>query len=275
MGKVISFVNQKGGVAKTTSADIMAYILANDYGKKVLIIDFDGQGNTSRAMGILDELNANIKEDEAPILLDDIENTISDIMNSIIKDDVIPLADKYTHHLKGVDLIPANSELSMLENNLVNVEFQREMILKRFIDTIKDRYDYIIIDGLPKLGLQMINILYATDEVIIPTHCAKKSLDGFHDLIKTINLVKKYGHNDLKIAGILITMANENTSAFKVIKEDIEKNFSQYNIFTPVIPYCKKFEEGDVVGELWVEREPKHKTSLKYKEFVAEYLKGE
>lgn len=275
MGKVVSFVNQKGGVAKTTTADIMAYILANDYNKKVLIVDFDGQGNTSRSMGLLEELNANLKEDEAPILLDDIEDTISDIMNSIIENDVIPEADKYIRHLKGVDVIPANNELSMLENNLVNVEFQREMILKRFIDTVKDKYDYIIIDGLPKLGLQMINILYASDEVIIPTHCAKKSLDGFHDLIKTINKVKKYGHNDLKIAGILITMANENTSAFKVIKENIENNFNQYNIFTPVIPFCKKFEEGDLVGKLWVEREPKHKTSLKYKEFVDEYLKLE
>lgn len=274
MGKVIGFVNQKGGVGKTTSADMMAYILANEYSKKVMIIDFDGQGNTSKAMGVLTELKTNNENEDVP-LLDDLKDTISDIMNSIIRDDIVPEESKYIRHLKGMDVIPANNELSMFENNLVNVEFQREMILRNFIDTIKEKYDYIIIDGLPKLSLQMINILYACDEIIIPTPCALKSIDGFHNMIKVFNKVRKHGHSDLKVAGILITLAHENTNVHKVIKEDLFNYFNEYHIFNTVIPYSQVFEEADYVEQLWIERMPKHKISERYREFVEEYLKGE
>lgn len=271
---VISLVNQKGGVAKTSTATILAYILANKYNKKVCLIDFDGQGNASSTMGIIEEANKNLKDNETPILLDDIDNTIVDIMNKLILDEEIPDISNYIRHLKNVDVIPSNSELSMLESNLMNVEFQREVVLKRFVDSIRPKYDYIIIDSLPKLGQQMINVLFASDEVIIPTHCAKKSIDGFHDLIKTINKVQKYGNDKLKVAGILITMASENTSAYNYLKEELEQGFGNYNIFKSVIPYVKKWEEGDIFGELWVEREPKHKASKRYYEFVEEYLKN-
>ena len=272
MGKVISFVNQKGGVSKTTSSTNMAYILANEYNKKVLMIDFDGQCNATDTLGLLEEINKNIGENEQPILLDDLECNIADIMNNIILNDEIP-KKKYIYSVKGMDLIPGNSELSMLENNLVSVEFQREMILKRFIDTLKDKYDYIIVDSLPKLGLQMINLLFASDEIIIPTHCAKKAISGFTDLLKIINKVKRNGNEKLRVAGILITMANENTSAYTYLKEEIENNYGEYYIFKSVIPYVKKFEEGDLFGKVWVEYLPKNKASMRYKEFVKEYLK--
>ena len=275
MGKVIGFVNQKGGVAKTTSSTNMAYILANDYHKKVLFIDFDGQHNGTDSFGLVDKLNENISENEEPILIDDLDNTIVDIINYIITDemDKIPKdRSEYIYNLKGVDVIPCNSELSMLENNLVNVEFQRETILKRFVNTLKDDYDYIIMDSLPKLGLQMINLLFACDEVIIPTHCAKKAISGFTDLIKTINKVKKNGNENLTVKGILITMANESTNAFNFIKDQIKNNYGEYKIYNSVIPFVKKFEEGDLLGKLWAEYLPKHKASIRYKEFVMEYL---
>ena len=278
MGKVIGFVNQKGGVAKTTSSTNMAYILANDYHKKVLFIDFDGQHNGTDSFSLIEQLNENLKENEDPILIDDLDNTIVDIINYIITDemDKIPKdKSKYIYHLKGVDVIPCNGELSMLENNLVNVEFQRETILKRFVDTIKDDYDYIIMDSLPKLGLQMINLLFACDEVIIPTHCAKKAISGFTDLIKIINKVKKNGNDKLEVKGILITMANEKTTAFSFIKEQIETNYNEYKIYKSVIPFVQKFEESDLFGKLWVEHLPNHKASVRYKEFVKEYLQDE
>ena len=272
MGKVICFINQKGGVGKTTSSNHMAYILAKDYNKKVLIIDFDGQGNTSKAFGILEECKA---EDNPMPRLDDLKDTVADIMNYIIMKDEIPDIKKYIRHLKGVDVIPANNELSMFENNLVNVEFQREQILKRLVDAVKNDYDYVIIDGLPKLSLQMINILFASDEAIIPTPCAMKSIDGLYEMIKVINKVKKHGHPSFKIAGLLITVAQENTIVFKTILEDLYKYFKDFKIFTPVIPYSRVFEEADYVGQLWIERDPKHKISNRFKEFVAEYMKGE
>ena len=274
MGKVISFVNQKGGVSKTTSSTNMAYILANFYNKKVLFIDFDGQCNATDTLGLLEEINKNINENEQPVLLDDLECSIADIMNSIILEDRIP-DKKFIYKIKNMDLIPGSNELSMLENNLVNVEFQREMILKRFIDTLKNKYDYIIIDSLPKLGLQMINLLFASDEIIIPTHCAKKAINGFTELLKTINKVKRNGNEKLKVAGILITMANENTSAFTYLKEEIERNYSEFYIFKAVIPYVKKFEEGDLFGKLWVEYLPTNKASKRYFDFVEEFLENE
>ena len=275
MGKVIGFVNQKGGVAKTTSSTNMAYILANDYHKKVLFIDFDGQHNGTDSFGLIDKLNENLSENEEPILIDDLDNTIVDIINYIIADEIDKIPkdkSEYIYNLKGVDVIPCNSELSMLENNLVNVEFQRETILKRFVDTLKDEYDYIIMDSLPKLGLQMINLLFACDEIIIPTHCAKKAISGFTDLIKIINKVKKNGNENLTVKGILITMANESTNAFNFIKDQIKQNYGEYKIYNSVIPFVKKFEEGDLLGKLWAEYLPKHKASIRYKEFVMEYL---
>lgn len=272
MSKVIGFVNQKGGVGKTTSSVNLAYILANKYNKKVLLIDFDAQHNVSDSYGVVDQFNQNLN-DGNPVLLDDLNNTISDLLECVVDDIELPKdKSEYIYTCKGVDIIPSNSGLASFGDRLAYVEFQRETVLKRFIDKIKNDYDYVIIDSLPSKGHLQNNVLFACDEIIIPTNCSKLALSGHTELLYSIEKVKKNGNEKLKVVGILITMANERTDAFKIIKDIIYDNYDGYYIFNSVIPFIQKFEEGALKDKVWVEYLPKNKASQRYFDFTAEYL---
>lgn len=270
MAKIVSFINQKGGVAKTSSSTIMAYLLANKFNKKVCLIDFDGQGNASMSMGIENAIECPQAE---------LQQTIAEIFDIMIDEQEIPKKDPYTFNLKNVDVIPANSKLSIMSNKIVNAT-DRDFLLRDFVSSIKYDYDYIIIDSLPKLGAEMVNVLFASTEVIIPTTPALKSVEGLYELIKNIHYIQKAQERrnitPVQIDGILITMANEQTNAYKEIVEQIKVAFGEkegIHIYTPIIPFVKKWEEGDLMGQLWVEREPNHKASIRYVEFVEEFLK--
>ena len=187
MCKVISIVNQKGGCSKTTSAVNIGIGLANA-GKKVVLIDADAQGSLTASLGFQ-------KPDELKV-------TLATIMAKTINEEEIDLSKVILHHEEGVDLVPGNIELSGLEVQLSNV-LSRELILKEFVDSLRDSYDYILIDCAPSLGMMTINALVAADEVIIPVQAAYLPVKGLQQLMKTINMVKRGLHTKWKILLIL------------------------------------------------------------------------
>ena len=191
MCKVISVVNQKGGVAKSTTTLNLGVGLVRQ-GKKVLLIDADPQGSLTASLGYVEP--------------DDIGTTLATIMMNIINDEEIAEEEGILHHEEQVDLLPANIELSALEVTMSNV-MSRELIMKEYIDTMRSRYDYILIDCMPSLGMMTINALVASDTVLIPVQAAYLPVKGLQQLIRTISMVKKRLNRKLTIQGILLTTA--------------------------------------------------------------------
>ena len=191
MCKVMSVVNQKGGVATSTTTLNLGVGLVRQ-GKKVLLIDADPQGSLTASLGYVEP--------------DDIGTTLATIMMNIINDEEIAEEEGILHHEEQVDLLPANIELSALEVTMSNV-MSRELIMKEYIDTMRSRYDYILIDCMPSLGMMTINALVASDTVLIPVQAAYLPVKGLQQLIRTISMVKKRLNRKLTIQGILLTTA--------------------------------------------------------------------
>lgn len=207
MGKVISVANQKGGVAKSTTTLNLGVGLARQ-GKKVLLIDADPQGSLTASLGYVEP--------------DDIGTTLATIMMNIINDEEIAEEEGILHHEEQVDLLPANIELSALEVTMSNV-MSRELIMKEYIDTMRSRYDYILIDCMPSLGMMTINALVASDMVLIPVQAAYLPVKGLQQLIRTISMVKKRLNRKLTIQGILLTMVDFRTNYAKDIASRVKE----------------------------------------------------
>ena len=196
MCKVIAVSNQKGGVGKTVSCLNLGIGLAQS-GKKVLLIDADPQGSLTISLGYPEP--------------DDMEYSLATMMMNIVNDEHLNIDKTILHHKEGVDLIPANIELSAIEVSLVNV-MSRELILKTMVEQLRNFYDFIIIDCMPSLGMMTINALACADSVLIPVQAAYLPVKGLQQLIKTINRVKKQLNPKLKIEGILLTMVDNRTN---------------------------------------------------------------
>ena len=260
MCKVISVVNQKGGVGKTTTTVNVGIGLARE-GKKVLLIDADPQGSLTASLGY-----------EEP---DDLRITLATIMMDVINEEEISLEDGILHHQENVDLLPANIELSALEVTMGNV-MSREMIMKEYIDAIRCRYDYILIDCMPSLGMMTINALVSSDSVLIPVQAAYLPVKGLQQLIKTILTVKKRLNRKLAIEGILLTMVDFRTNYARDIASRVHTTYgSQIEVFENVIPMSVKAAETSAEGKSIYMHCPKGKVAEAYKNLTQEVLKNE
>ena len=260
MCKVISVVNQKGGVGKTTTTVNVGIGLARE-GKKVLLIDADPQGSLTASLGY-----------EEP---DDLRITLATIMMDVINEEEISLEDGILHHQENVDLLPANIELSALEVTMGNV-MSREMIMKEYIDAIRCRYDYILIDCMPSLGMITINAFACADSILIPVQAAYLPVKGLEQLIKTIGKVKRQINPKLSIEGILLTMVDSRTNYAKDISALLIENYgSKVRIFENSIPISVRAAEISAEGVSIYQHDPKGKVASAYQSLTEEVLGNE
>ncbi|MCR4609619.1 MAG: ParA family protein [Eubacterium sp.] len=261
MCMVYSVTSQKGGVAKTTTVSNMGAYLAKR-GYRVLLIDTDPQGSLTASLGFGDP--------------DEMDTTIANVMEKEINDeDYDRLKFAILHHPEGMDVLPGNIELSGVEVTLVNT-WSREFVLKKYVDHVKEHYDYIIFDCASNLSLTTINSLVASDKVIIPVHAAYLSLKALEQLIKTVSRVKRGLNSKLGIDGILLTMFNGRTNYAKGIVELLDKAFTnKIRVYDHKIPFSVRASEISAEGVSIFEHDPKGKVAEAYKGFAEEVLANE
>lgn len=249
MCRVIAVSNQKGGVGKTVSCVNLGIGLAQE-GKKVLMIDADPQGSLTISLGY-----------EEP---DEMEYSLATLMMNIVNDEKLNIEKTILHHKEGVDLIPANIELSAIEVSLVNA-MSRELILRSMVDRLREFYDYIIIDCMPSLGMMTINALACADSVLIPVQAAYLPVKGLQQLIKTIGRVKKQLNPKLKIEGILLTMVDNRTNYARDISLMVYDTYSaSIKVFETEIPMSVRASEVSVEGGSIYSYDPKGKAAFAY-----------
>lgn len=253
----IAVVNQKGGTAKTTTTENLGIGLAQE-GKKVLLIDTDPQASLTISLGY-----------PRP---DDLDITLSDIMNKIIDDKPIQDREGILTHAEGVDLMPSNIALSGMEVSLVNA-MSRESILKQYIDTVNQKYDYILLDCMPSLGMLTINALAAADDVLIPVQAQYLSAKGLEQLLGTVSKVKRQINPKLKIEGILMTMVDGRTNYAKEISSLIRETYGgRIKVFDTDIPRSVRAAEISAEGTSIFKHDPKGKVADAYRVLTKEVI---
>ncbi len=250
MVKILAIVNQKGGVAKTTTTVNLSTALSA-MNKKILVIDLDPQGNSSTGFGI-NQQNRKITIYQVLIGLNSIEESI---INT---------------NIPNLKLITANTNLSGAESDLLTIK-GREYLLSNLLKKLQNNYDYIIIDCPPSLNLLTVNALVACNEVLIPMQCDFYSLEGLSHLLKTIEMVEKNLNPKIKIAGILFTMYDKRNRLTEQVEEDVRKCLGKL-VFKTVIPRNVKLSEAPSYGQPAIIYDHKCSGSIAYMELTREML---
>ena len=247
---IIAVTNQKGGVGKTTTAVNLSACLAN-LGKNLLLIDIDPQGNATSGVGL------------------DKKKIKTCIYDALIND--LPVEKVlYSCSIDNLSVIPATIQLAGAEIELVPT-LSREVRLKSILKTIRDKFDYIIIDCPPSLGLLTVNALTAADCVLVPIQCEYYALEGLGQLVNTINLVKKHLNSRLRIGGVLLTMFDTRTNLSSQVAEEVKKYFGEI-VFKTVIPRNVRLSEAPSYGKTIIDYDPRSKGAEVYKKLAEEVL---
>lgn len=252
MCKVVSIINQKGGVGKTTTSINLAAGLGYS-GKKVLLVDFDPQGNASNGIGCY------LKSDMKNVL-----NTIKDCEN------INNCIYETSYKKMNLDVLPSDITLADIELGKVNVKDKVNM-LKNILEPIKKNYDYIIVDCAPSLGVLSTSALVASDSVVIPIQCEYFALDGTMQLLKTIRSVQAETNKKLSIEGVLVTMVDARTNLSEEIQSEVKRHFKS-KTYNTVIPRNVKLSECPATGQSIYNYDPKSEGARAYADFTKEFL---
>ena len=226
MGRIIAIANQKGGVGKTTTAINLSATLA-EAGQRVLAVDFDPQGNETSGLGVEK---------------DSVEHTVYELLIEECK-----VEDCIVKEVQpGLDLMPSNVNLAGAEIELLEIE-QKERVLKKSLDQIKNRYDFIIIDCPPSLSLLTINALTASDTVLVPLQCEYYALEGLNQVMKTIKLIKKNLNPKLEIEGVVFTMYDSRTNLSTEVVQSVRESLNE-NIYNTMIHRNVRLAEAPSYG---------------------------
>ncbi|MFO8069211.1 MAG: AAA family ATPase [Alkalibacterium sp.] len=250
MGQIIAVANQKGGVGKTTTTVNLGASLAYN-GKKVLLIDMDAQGNATSGLGIK---KGEVDRDIYDVLIN--EEPLKDVVLSSSRD--------------NLSIVPATIQLAGAEVELTSL-MARETRLKRAVETVKDDYDYILIDCPPSLGHLTINAFTASDSVLIPVQCEYYALEGLSQLLNTVRLVQKHFNKELKVEGVLLTMLDARTNlGFEVVNE-VKKYFRE-KVYATIIPRNVRLSEAPSYGLSIIDYDIRSKGAEVYQELAKEVM---
>ena len=227
MGRIIAIANQKGGVGKTTTATNLSACLA-EKGKRVLAIDMDPQGNMSSALGI-DKNN--------------IENTIYEL----ILEECSLEECRVEEVIENLSIIPSNVNLAGAEIELIGLD-NKEFILRKYVEEVRDKYDFVIIDCPPSLNTLTVNAMTTADTVLVPIQCEYFALEGLSQLIHTINLVRDRLNPNLEIEGVVFTMFDARTNLSLQVVENVKENLNQA-VYKSIIPRNVRLAEAPSHGK--------------------------
>lgn len=255
--EVIAITNQKGGIGKTTTAINLGVGLA-EKGKRVLLIDADPQSNLTKGLGY-----RRIPDDSF---------TLCDVIQGIMDKEPVSMTGSMLHSNEGVDLIPASINLAGYETRMVNMK-GRERFLKTCIDTVKDNYDYVLIDCKPSLELLTINALAAADKALIPMQPHYYATQGLQDLLRSIQKTKRNINPKLQIEGIVFTMVMGRTVISREVIDTVKKVYGQkIKVFDAEIPQSISFVESSAEGRSTMTYAKRHKGAEAYRQLAGEVI---